>query len=254
MKSNIYSRDGSVVGEIDLPGVFESPVRDDLVRRAHRAISLSLRQPWGSSPGAGQRQVGHNLGPGHGRARIPRVAGSSRGVNLASMVGGKSAHSPRTERNLYKKINRKERLVARDSAIASTAIREKVAQRGHRIPEDIKLPIVADESFNTIQKSKDAITFLEGVGIYDDVLRAKNGTKIRAGRGKMRGRKYKRPRSLLLVASRGENVDAFRSLPGVEIATPGSLSIRKLAPGGESGRLVVFTLSALNEIGRVNAQ
>lgn len=254
MKSNIYSRDGSIVGEIDLPPVFESPVRDDLIRKAHRAISLSLRQPWGSSPGAGLRQVGHNLGPGHGMARIPRVSGSSRGVNLASMVGGKSAHSPRTERRLYRKINRKERVMARYSAIASTAIRERVVQRGHKIPDDLKLPVVVDDTLYSIEKSKDAIAFLQSVGIYDDVLRAKNGTKVRAGRGKMRGRKYKRPRSLLLVTASSENVDAFRGLPGVEIATMGSLSIRKLAPGGEAGRLTVYTISAIKELEKVNAQ
>lgn len=254
MKSNIYSKDGSVVGKIDLPPVFETPVRDDLVRRAHRAISLSLRQPWGSSPRAGMRQVGHNPGPGRGMARIPRVAGSSRGVNIASMVGGKSAHSPRTERRLYRKINRKERVMARYSAIASTAIREKVVLRGHKIPEELQVPVVVDDSLYTIEKSKDAVSFLETVGLYEDILRAKNGTKIRAGRGKMRNRKYKRPKSLLLVTGSDEKVDAFRGLPGVDIATMGSLSLRKLAPGGQAGRLTVYTVSAIEELGKVGSQ
>ncbi len=254
MKSNIYSKEGSVVGEMDLPPVFESSIRDDLVRRAHRAISLSLRKPWGSSPGAGLRQVGHNMGPNHGMARIPRVEGGSRGVNLASMVGGKSAHSPRTERRLYRKINRKERTMARRSAIASTAVREKVSMRGHRIPDEIKLPIIADDSVLTIEKAKDAVQFLKGIGIYDDVQRAKDGTKIRAGRGKMRGRKYKQPRSILMVSSGDSNLNAFRGLPGVEIATMESLSIRKLAPGGEAGRLAVFTVSAMKELEKVKSQ
>lgn len=254
MKSNIYSKEGTVMGEMDLPRVFEFTIRDDLIRRAHRAISLSLRQPWGSYPGAGLRQVGHNMGPNHGMARIPRVSGSSRGVNLGSMVGGKSAHSPRTERRLYRKINKKERIMARYSAIASTALKERVVNRGHRIPEDVSLPIIADDSVMTIEKAKDAVSFLKNVGIYDDVVRAKEGTKIRAGRGKMRNRKYKQPRSILMVSAGSAALNAFKGLPGVEIATMSSLSIRKLAPGGVSGRLAVFTVSALKELEKVNAE
>lgn len=254
MKSNLYSKEGSIVGEVDLPQVFESEIREDLVRRAHRAISLSLRQPWGSYPKAGMRQVGHNMGPNHGMARIPRVSGSSRGVILSSMVGGRSAHSPRTDRNLYKKINRKERTVARFSAIASTADIEAVRKRGHRIPEDIKVPIVVEDEVTTLTKSKEAAKLLEEIGIYQDIVRSKEGTRIRAGRGKMRNRKYKQPRSILFVSGDNSVLNAFKSLPGVETATMSSLSLRKLAPGGQSGRLTVFTVSALKELEKVKKQ
>ncbi|EQD47580.1 50S ribosomal protein L4P, partial [mine drainage metagenome] len=50
LKCNVYSNNGKVAGEINLPDLFEEPVRKDLIRRAFRAISLSKRQPYGSYP------------------------------------------------------------------------------------------------------------------------------------------------------------------------------------------------------------
>lgn len=251
MKSNVYSNVGKKVGEIDLPEVFSTTPREDVLRRAFRAITLSLRQPYGSSPRAGMRNVGHNFGPGHGSARIPRLSGSSRGVILASMVGGKSAHSPRTDKVLTKKINSRERKVAKYTAIALTSSPEAVRKRGHKFSEEVSLPVVAEDSIENIKKAKDAIQFLENVGLYDDIERAKEGKRVRAGRGKMRNRRYKQPKSLLVVGTSTENLKAFKSLPGVDVATPDSLSIRKLAPGGNGGRLTVFTKSALESLKEV---
>ena len=53
MKSNVYNIEGKVKKEIELPEVFTTVPRADLIRKAFRAISLSLRQPYGSSPLAG---------------------------------------------------------------------------------------------------------------------------------------------------------------------------------------------------------
>ena len=250
MKSNLYSIEGEKVKQIKLPDVFNTVPREDLIQKAFRAVSLSLRAPYGSSPRAGMRRVGHNSGPGRGVSRIPRTSGSSRGVILASMVGGKSAHSPRTTKVLTKKINDKERKLARMSAIALTASSEAVAKRGHRIPDDITLPVVVEDKAAKITKTKEVEKFLESLGLIDDIIRAKEGKKIRAGRGTMRGRRYKQPKSILFVGTSADQLRAYRSLPGVDVATPDSLSIRKLAPGGQAGRLVVFTESALKQVGK----
>lgn len=245
MKVNVYAKDGEKKGEVELPPVFSVTPRKDLIRKAFNAISLSLRQPYGSSPDAGMRRVGHNAGPGHGTARIPRTSGSSTAVLLANFVKGKSAHSPRTERVLFKGINKKERKLAKHSSIAMTSDPEAVKARGHKVPENITLPVVVEDSIEQIRKTKDAFDFLESIGLMDDVERAKNGTKIRAGRGKMRGRRYRTPKSILLVGSNSENLRAFKTIPGVDTASYSSLSIRKLAPGGVAGRLTVFTESSL---------
>lgn len=249
LKTNVYDLSGKVKKKIELPEVFSTVPREDIIRKAFRAISLSLRQPYGSSPLAGSRRVGHNAGPGRGSARIPRTSsGSSTAVLLASFVGGRSAHSPRTSKVLFKGINEKERKVARYSAIAMTSSVESVKARGHRVPDKLKLPVIVDNSLENITKTKDAREFLETLGLFEDVERSKNGIKVRAGRGKMRGRRYKQPKSLLIVGSTKSALRAFSSLPGVDIATPNSLSIRKLAPGGVGGRLTVFTESAIENL------
>lgn len=251
METDIYDNEGNITGKMKLPEIFSTIPREDILGKAFRAITLTLRHPYGSSPKAGMRQVGHNSGANHGTARLPRVSGSSRGVILASMVGGRSAHSPRSNKVLYKKINDKERKIAKLSAIAMTADKEAVKRRGHRFDDKIRLPIVVGDNLGDVRKVKEAITLFENIGIYDDILRAKEGKKIRAGRGKMRGRKYKQPKSVLIVDTSPKDLRVFKSMPGVETATPDSLSIRKLAPGGVGGRLVVFTESAIKKIGEV---
>jgi hypothetical protein len=46
-------------------------------------------------------------------------------------------------------------------------------------------------------KSKEVVEVLETIGVADDITRAESGRSIRAGRGTMRGRKYRTPRSIL---------------------------------------------------------
>ncbi len=253
MKRNVYAIDGSVSSEVDLPQEFQSEIRVDLIRRAFRAITLSKRHPYGSSPRAGMRRVGQNLGPGHGMSRIPRVSGGSRGVILASMVGGKSAHSPRSNKVLFVKINDRERKKARLSALASIATRDMVAERGYRVPEDLEFPIIVDDSVSEINKTKEAVELLDKLGLADELEHIKDSRNMRAGRGKMRGRKYRQPRGLLLVESRDQELNAFRSIPGVEISKAQALSIEKLAPGGVPGRLTIFTKSALESMNGVKS-
>jgi len=68
--------------------------------------------------------------------------------------GGRRAHPPKVERNWKEKINRKERLIAKNSAIAATANKEIVVKRGHKFNEKLSLPIVVDDKFEKIKKTK----------------------------------------------------------------------------------------------------
>jgi large subunit ribosomal protein L4e len=94
--------------------------------------------------------------------------------------------------------------------------------------------------------TKRMIEVFESVGVYDDVVRAMEGRHERAGHGKMRGRRFRTPRSVLVVV---EDVDGmrpfFRNLPGVEVVNPANLSTERLAPGGDPGRLTVISMQAL---------
>lgn len=211
-----------------------------------------MRQKYGSSPLAGKRRVGHTTKPGLGISRMPRLSGGSRVVGISSAVGGKSAHSPRSTKNMYVKINENERKIARFSAIALTASVKAVQERGHKVNSEITLPIVVDDSISNIKKTKDAVSLMKALGVYDDILRAKEGKHIRAGRGKMRGRRYKMPKSVLIVSVNKDDLSAFKSLPGVDTASPDSLSLKKLAPGGNGGRLTIYTKSALQTMTEVD--
>ncbi|MBU1941253.1 MAG: 50S ribosomal protein L4, partial [Candidatus Thermoplasmatota archaeon] len=155
----------------------------------------------------------------------------------------------RAERDWHEKINKKERKVARNSALAATANKEIVQQRGHQVQKDVTVPIIIDDEFEKITKTKEVIQIFEKIGIYDDVLRSENGKHIRAGRGKTRGRKYRVPKSILIITSKATIQKSSQNLSGVDIISPDQLNIEHLAPGGVAGRLVVLTQSALAQLG-----
>lgn len=250
LKVNVYDLNGNVVEEIELPKAFNLPYRIDIIRKVVRAFWLNSHQPYGIMKGAGMRRVGHNWGPGHGVARVPRVPNGSRAVILGNVVGGRSAHAPTTQRCWYRKINEKERRLAKFIALSATKDRELVKSRGHIFREDISLPIVVVDEIENINKTKEGIEILKKLGVYEDVLRASK-RKIRAGKGKSRGRKYKSKKSVLVIVKNKENVlKALENLPGVDIVTPSELNAEILAPGAKPGRLTIISRSALNEIER----
>ena len=76
--------------------------------------------------------------------------------------------------------------------------------------------------------------------------RARSGRKIRAGKATMRGRVHKTPKSILVVVKEKAGLaKAVRNLPGVDVVAAKDLCAEDLAPGGDVGRLTVFTTSAL---------
>ncbi len=246
---NVYDLDGNVKDQVTLPRVFEFPFRPDLIKKVVRAMQSNSRTPYGHYKLAGMRRVGHNWGPNHGRARIPRRPDGDRGVILNNMVGGRNVFAPTSDRIWFKKINKKEKLLSKLSALSQTANKEMVKKRGHRFKEDITLPVIVDDAIENVDKVKNAIEILEKLGLIDDINRAREGTKIRAGRGKMRGRKYYTPRSILLVVKNKEKVmKSFKNLPGVDIITPAEINTEILAPGAMPGRLTVFSLGAFEEL------
>lgn len=245
---NLLSLEGKIVKNLDLPEAFRFPIRKDLIIRFVNTYRSNGRTPYGSYYFAGNRRVGHNLGPNHGISRYPRVQGTSRGVLLSNARGGRSAHHPVSERNWEMKMNKKERISAKLSALSCTVDPEMVKMRGHVFNAD-SLPVILEDEFEKIERTRDAINVLRNVGVFDDVLRSKRGTKIRAGRGKARGRKYVTPKSILFVVKEKEGISkALKNLPGIDVVRPEELNAYVLAPGGHPGRLVVMTESALEQL------
>jgi large subunit ribosomal protein L4e len=248
-KSNIYSIDGTVKNTIDLPNVFSTPYRPDIIQKSFNAMHANQRQPYGASPSAGTRHATASVGKGRGMSRVPRLTQGRQAALAPCVVGGRRAHPPKAEKNWYEKLNKKEKHLARNSALAATCNKEIVQERGHIINKELTLPIIVDDEFEKLTKTKDVIQALEKIGIYDDVLRSANGKHIRAGKGKNRGRKYRIPKSILIITTKDSIHKSSNNLSGVEITNPTQLNIEHLAPGGVAGRLTLLTKSALAEIG-----
>lgn len=249
-KVKIYDLSGGSSSETDLPAPFAVEYRPDLIRRAVTSIEANKRQPYGPSPTAGARHSVQTWGKGRGVSRVQRLMGSSHAAQSPNNVGGRRAHPPKVDKDLGKKINRKEMMLAKLSALHATSLPEIVRARGHRFEEELTVPIVVKDDLESIKTTKEAIEALSSIGVYEDVERAKEGKKIRAGRGTMRSRKYRMPRSVLVVLSKEcASSRSFRNLSGVEVATPNSLNASILAPGGDPGRLMVVSETALSQIG-----
>src|SRR3989442_7083137 len=247
---HVYSLDGDVTKTIDLPTVFRSDIRLDLIRRAVTAFQANRRQAYGPGIGAGMRHSVRWSGKGHGVSRVPRLRGTMTGAQAPGTVGGRRAHPPRPDRVWAKKVNERERRLARNAALAALKDPRMVASRGHRFPEDITLPVVIEDGIETLTPdsgaTREGLKILDQLGLMPDVERAKDGRHIRAGRGKMRGRRYRQPRSVLVVVKEARTVRRLLgNLPGVEVISPAALNAEVLAPGGDPGRLTVFSEGAL---------
>jgi len=154
--------------------------------------------------------------------------------------------------------------MARDSAIAATADAGAVAARGHRFEDGVRFPIIVDgyvesrddseekydiESLPLQYSTRKFLAMMEGLGLGADLERAKSGRNIRAGKGKMRGRRYRTPKSILLVVSNKDGLHkAARNVPGVDVVAARDLSAEDLAPGGDAGRLTVWTKASIEEL------
>lgn len=247
MQATILDVDGETAGECDLPDVFLTPYRPDLIARAVTAAQANRTQPYGTDEHAGMRTSAESIGAGRGRARIPRA--NNRAQRVPQAVGGRRAHPPKAETDRGKDINDKERRLAIRSAIAATADAERVADRGHAFDETLEFPVVLGEDFSEIQKTQDVLAVLEAVGMDADIARADDGRSIRSGRGTTRGRKYKRPKSILFVTSSEEGPSrGARNLAGVDTTTANEVNVEDLAPGGHAGRLTVWTEAAIEEV------
>lgn len=264
MKADVYSIEGKKLKEIELPEVFESEYDPSLIKRAVLASASARIQPKGNYPHAGMdnsaKYIGRRSMPttkrgiNVERARLPRKRGhrfvsSGWAARVPQAVGGRRAHPPKIEQITKEKINKKEKRKALKSAIAATAKKELVSKK--HVFGDLKLPIVIENKFAELKKTADVRKALEAIKIYSDVENAKKKRKIRAGKGKARGRKYRKKKSILIVTEKNSPVyKAARNLEGVDICSVKDLSAEHLAPGAEAGRLTLWVEGAINALKR----
>jgi large subunit ribosomal protein L4e len=250
-KIPLYGLNGNKIEEIQLPKIFLTEYRPDLIKKSFNIFHANSRQPYGSDILAGTKHATASIGKGRGMSRVPRLTQGRSAALAPCVVGGRRAHPPKIEKDWTEKINKKENIFAKKSAIAATLNKELVLKRGHIFDNKITLPIVIDDKFEKINKTKDVISLFKKIGIYEDIIRATNGKHIRAGKGKRRGRKYRIPKSILIILKKNDDMKSADNLVGVDIVNGENLNIGHLAPGGIAGRLTIFTKSALEQIGGI---
>ncbi|MDI6721110.1 MAG: 50S ribosomal protein L4 [Candidatus Aenigmarchaeota archaeon] len=257
MKVKIYDLTGKETGTTELPRVFETPYRPDVIKRAVLAQQSRRRQKYGSDPLAGKRTSAHY----HGRrkyrftmmnkelSRIPRIHGKGAGIFAyrarfaPHAVKGRQAHPPKSEKNWAQRVNKKELGLAIKSGIAASAMSENLKLRGHSAPS----PCIFVDDFENIKKAKQLKKLLENV-MANEIKRTEK-RKVRAGRGKMRNRRYSRKKGPLIVASKNcDVIKAAKNIPGIDAVPFQNLNAELLAPGGQAGRLLILTKTCLQKL------
>lgn len=247
--AEIFDLEGKPTGKINLPDVFSTPIRPDVIKRAVLAIQSSRLQPQGRDPMAGKKTTAESRGTGSGTARIPRLKGGGRAAFAPSTVKGRQPHPPKAEKIIVKNIPKKEAKLALTSAIAATAEKDAIVARGHKIASVVGLPLVVDSAFEKLSKAKEVEDVLLKLGIAEDITRVRESRGVRAGKGKQRGRKMKKAVGPLIVVLDGKSLlNAASNIPGVEVTKVTNLNTEMLAPGTHPGRLTVWTNGAIEKL------
>lgn len=265
MKLPIFDTELKKSGERKLPRQFNEEYRPDLITRAVHALQSAARQKYGADPKAGMRHSSklskrrrkYRGCYGFGISRVNRKILSRRGTRMSwvgtfspQTRGGRRSHPPKAEKIFEKSINKKENRKAIRSAMSATLNKEIVAQRGHKIPTEY--PFIIDNSFEKFAKTKDVEKALLSLGFADEIKRSLI-KKIRAGIGKLRGRKYQRKKGILIVVSENCPLNSSaKNVPGVDVVEVKALNAELLAPGALPGRVTLWTEKAIEEIEKNN--
>ena len=254
--AKVFDLEGKAVGKIDLPPVFTTPLRPDVIKRAVLALQSSRIQPQGRDPMAGKRTTAESRGTGSGTARLPRrKTASGRAAFAPGTVGGRQGHPPLSEKNILKKITKKEKKLALFSAIAATASKELVAGRGHNIEDVPQIPLIVTPELEELKKTKEIEETLIRLGVLSELFRVKDSRKVRAGKGKSRGRKMKQACGPLIVVAENKGImEAAGNIPGIDTALVTNLNAEMLAPGTHPGRLTVWTSNAIEKLAALSGQ
>ncbi len=255
MKTAVMGMDGKKGKEVNLPPQFSEVFRPDLIKKAVLAQQSHNIQAYGTKIGAGLRQSAfitkrrkhYKTTYGRGQSRTPRKVLSRRGMNFYYMgavapntVGGRVSHPPKAAKIWDLKINVKERRKAIRSAIAATMDSSLVKKRGHTTES-----FVVENKIEDLKKAKEVYDFLAKVGLKKELERIAV-KKIRAGKGKNRGRPYRKKKGPLLVVSKEcALLQAAGNLQGIDVCLVKNLSAELLAPGTNAGRLTLWSDKAI---------
>ena len=260
MKVSTINLNGTKENEVELPLIFSTPFRKDLILKAFTNLNSHKFQPQGRRPTAGMDVVARSNDPptGQGRSRIAKMRGGGGGRQgqaggVASVRGGRQAHPPKVQKVIFKKLNKKENKLALCSAIAATQSKEIIGERGHKIKNIKSFPIIMSDDIESVEKTSVLLKILDSLKLMDDVNRLKS-RRVRTGKSSLRGRGKKIGKSILFVVAESKKLQhASSSIPGVDTQTVKDLSVLDLAPGGVPIRLTIYSKSALKEMEKIKS-
>ncbi|HEA46756.1 MAG TPA: 50S ribosomal protein L4 [Candidatus Pacearchaeota archaeon] len=260
MKTEIFDIHGKKGKSIELPKAFSEKIREDLVYKALEAGKT--QQPYSPSLVAGKQHSASGKiirrrhvwksGYGRGASRVPRKVLSRKGsqfnwvaAEISSVRGGRRAHPPKTIKMVNtKKINKKEMMVALKSALAATTSKKEVAKRYERLTEKElgKIPFIVESKITSlkVQEFLSSLKKILGENLFPIAMKNK---KVRSGKGKLRGRKYKKSAGALIVTGDKEKIKGS----SFDVKNVNGLGISDLAMGG-LGRLTIYTEEAIKEL------
>ncbi|MEW5841307.1 50S ribosomal protein L4 [Nitrososphaera sp.] len=256
--ATVIGTDGKASGNVELPIVFDTPYRPEVIQKVYVNLLSHTYQRQGRYPAAGENVSAESKNTGLGIARLARARGegfprAGQAAGVAGVRHGRVAHPPESWKITYKRINQKERQLGLCSAIAATARRDLVEGRGHKLGNDVKLPIIVSNDIESIAKAKDLQKALTAMGLGDDLARA-SVRKARSGTGRRRGRPARSGVSaLVVVGSDDAKVKAIKAIPGVTVKTAREVSVLDLAPGSKPIRLTVYSQNAVEQLKQVRA-
>lgn len=249
---NVYSTiDRLAIDKVNLPDVFLSPIRIDILKFVHSNMAKNKRQPFSVNQSAGMNTSARSWGTGRAVSRVPRVPGggtnrSGQGA-VTNMCRGGRMFSPTTIwRRWHHKINKTQRKQAIMTAIASSGLVSIVSARGHVIDHIPEIPLVVEGCIESITRTKDATKVLETLGVTEDIQKKKKKKKLRTGKSKLRNRRSRKHLGPLIIFD--NNLRCFKNILGVEICSIKHLNLLQLAPGGHVGRLCIWTHNSFTRL------
>ncbi|MGV8085524.1 MAG: 50S ribosomal protein L4 [Candidatus Bilamarchaeum sp.] len=240
MKADVYSIEGKVVKHIELPSIFKSESRDDLIKRAVLSEESKMYQPkgsfrlaglltsaryrgrkedFGSVKNKGIPHLPHEVLPGGQLGKVKRVPHA---------VKGRRAHPPKPQKKIVELLNKKEYLKALSCALSMALDKKLVTERMNSTHGSL----VMENGFEKLAKTKDVVKVFEALKLSELVEKAKKtGSK-----------------APLIVVSSGSVTKAAANLSGVDVVRVKDLQVRHLAPGTHGGRLTIFSENAIPEL------
>ena len=251
---NVYSAsEDKIAGTVPLPAVFTSPIRNDIVQFVHTNMAKNSRQAYAVNRLSGMKHSAESWGTGRAVARIPRVSASGTSAGAMGAFGnqcrnGRMFAPTKTFRRWHRRINLHQKRFAVTSALAATGLPSLLLARGHKIENIAEVPLVVDDAVQAYAKTKEAMAFLNTTKAIDDVNKVNASKHVRAGRGKIRNRRYRYRVGPLLVLPDSKGTQAFRNIFGLDIANVNALNLLTLAPGAQLGRFCIWTKGAFAKL------